>query len=147
MSMWTDRDKALDELVAHEEGIKFQRLGVLLAKQRWPELIASEPKKDMGLDGYLPAPLAADGVGKGLACSLTASLAKLKQDIQRFRPHFKDVKYLLFATARKVSMIEKTKWAEEVTKEYGIELTILSREDIVSELMRPSNLSICRYLL
>ena len=43
-------ERALDELVSYEEGFRFQHLAVILAKQRWPELIASEPKKDHGLD-------------------------------------------------------------------------------------------------
>ena len=32
---------ALDELIAQEGGMQFQALAVVLAKQRWPQLVAS----------------------------------------------------------------------------------------------------------
>ena len=55
----TDIEKALDELISNEEGMKFQGLAVILAKQKWPELIASERKWDRGLDARVPATLSA----------------------------------------------------------------------------------------
>jgi hypothetical protein len=42
MPLRTDVETALDELIAEEEAFKFQALGVVLAKQKWPRLIASE---------------------------------------------------------------------------------------------------------
>ena len=54
----TDIEKALDELISNEEGMRFQGLGVILAKQRWPELIACERKNDLALDAYASASLA-----------------------------------------------------------------------------------------
>ena len=68
----TDIEKALDELISNEEGMKFQALAVILAKQRWPELVACERKKDLGLDAYASASLAGDRTGKGLVCSTIA---------------------------------------------------------------------------
>ncbi len=50
-----DIERALDELVSQEEGMRFQGLAVVLGKLRWPELIASERKQDCGLDAYAPA--------------------------------------------------------------------------------------------
>jgi hypothetical protein len=76
-------EKALDELISNEEGMRFQGLAVVLAKQKWPDLIASERKKDLGLDAHAPALLARDGKGKGLACSLTATLEKIKADVEK----------------------------------------------------------------
>ena len=35
-----DIERALDDLVGYEEWTRFQGLAVVLAKQRWPELIA-----------------------------------------------------------------------------------------------------------
>ena len=69
----TDIEKALDETISNEEGMRFQGLAVVLAKQKWPDLVACERKKDLGLDAYIPASLAKDGIGRGLACSLTAT--------------------------------------------------------------------------
>lgn len=139
----TEIEAALDELILHEEGIRFQRLAVVLAKDKWPELIASEVKKDLGLDAHAPGLLAADGKGRGLACSLTATLGKIKQDIQKIQ-QAPNVKVLIFATPRRVTNYTATEWADDVRKEYSIELIIVSREDIITDLMLPSNASICR---
>ncbi len=90
----TEIERALDEMISNEEGMRFQGLAVVLVKQRWPELIASERKKDLSLDAYVSARLATDGVGKGLACSLTATLQKIKDDIDGengFKKHIDDV--------------------------------------------------------
>lgn len=124
--------------------MRFQGLTVIISKQRWPELIAFERKKDLGLDAYAPASLTQDGIGKGLACSLTATLKKIKDDIHKFQKWADDVKILLFATPCKVTNQTASSWANTVRKTYNIELNILPREDIISELMQPANASICR---
>ena len=45
-----DIERALDDLISNEEGMRFQGLAVILAKQRWPDFVASERKKDLGAD-------------------------------------------------------------------------------------------------
>ena len=67
----TQIEGALDELISQEEGMRFQGLDVVLGKQRWPELIAHQRKKDFGLDAYAPASLTPENFGKGLAASIT----------------------------------------------------------------------------
>jgi len=62
----TDIEKALDEIISNEEGMRFQGLAVVLSKLKYPELIASERHNDLGLDAYVPAHLARDGIGKAL---------------------------------------------------------------------------------
>jgi hypothetical protein len=42
-----------------------QGLAVVLGKQRWPELIACERKKDFGLDAYASASLTPERIGNG----------------------------------------------------------------------------------
>jgi hypothetical protein len=42
----SDIERALDELNSNEEGMRF----VVLAKQKWPDLIVCERKWDLGLD-------------------------------------------------------------------------------------------------
>ena len=54
-------------------GMRFQGLAVVLGKQRWPELLAHQRKKDLGLDAYAPASETPEGIGKGLAASITPS--------------------------------------------------------------------------
>ena len=44
--MVVDRNKienALNELISYEEGVRFQSLAVVLAKQKWPDFIARCP--------------------------------------------------------------------------------------------------------
>jgi hypothetical protein len=88
----TDIEKALDELISNEEGMRFQGLAVVLAKQKWPNFIASERKKDLGFDAHAPALLAQDGKGRALACSLTATLEKIRNDIEKIRSEANDLK-------------------------------------------------------
>lgn len=142
-----DIEKALDEMIRGEDGLGFQRLAVVLAKQRWPDLIASEPKKDLGADARAVGSLAASGEGKVLACSLTAKLNKLQRDAAQIRHSFKDVKILIFATPRGVSTQAAEKWAKELNESFDYELAVLSREDIISSLQEPHNAVICRPML
>lgn len=78
-------ERALDDLISNEEGMRFQGLAVILAKQKWPELIACERKKDRGLDAYASADLSPDRIGKALACSLTTTLKKITDDAMEAR--------------------------------------------------------------
>ena len=144
MVLRTEIEKALDEIISNENGMRFQGLAVVLAKIKWPEFIGCERKKDLGLDGYLPASLAKDGIAKGLACSLTATLNKITSDIDSFRDTYKDISVLVFATPGKVSNLKASKWAETVYSKYKLELISISREDVITDLMVPSNASLCR---
>ena len=74
-----DIERALDELVSQEEGLRFQGLAVVLGKQRWPEFVANERKNDFGLDAYAPPSLTPQKVGKGLAASITPTLGRFPQ--------------------------------------------------------------------
>ena len=139
-----DIERALDEFISNEEGMKFQGLAVVLAKQRWPEFIACERKWDLGLDAYAKASLGPDGLGKGLACSLTATIDKINGDLKKVKKHFDDVKVLVFATPRTVTNHTAKKWADQIRTAFGYELIVLSREDIITSLMMPSNAAICR---
>jgi hypothetical protein len=140
----TDIERALDEFISNEEGMKFQGLAVVLAKQKWPGLIACERKKDEGLDAYAPASLAEDGRGKGLACSITASLKKIKDDAKKVQAHFDDVRVLIFYTPQKVTNHTAKIWAREILEEFGYELVVVPREDVITSLLEPKNISICR---
>ena len=62
----TDIERALDELISQEDGMRFQGLAVVLGKMRWPELLAHQRKKDFGLDAHAPASETPEKVVKGL---------------------------------------------------------------------------------
>lgn len=126
----SDIERALDELVSNEGGISFQGLAVVLGKQRWPDLIACERKKDLGLDAYASASLAPDKVGKGVASSITGELKKISGDAGTAKQNFNDLSALIFVTPGKVGNQKKIDWAAEIRKAHGLDLHIISREDI-----------------
>jgi len=139
--------EALDELTNYGEGFRFQALGVILAKNKCRELKASEPKSDLGLDAYAPGELFENGLGRGVACSNTATLTKIREDIEEAQKHFTDLKVLFFATPRPVSEKKAKGWREKVKKDYGIALIVISREEVISELLKPENASLCSSIL
>jgi hypothetical protein len=134
---------ALDEIASDEGGMRFQGLAVVLAKLRWPELVACERKKDLGLDAYASASVSPAHVGMGLSCSITTELGKIKEDADRAKPHFPDLKVLVFATSGKVTNDLAKKWKEQIKKDYGWDLIVMSREDIITSLQIPENASLC----
>lgn len=125
-------ERCLNDLVSFEEGFRFQSLAVILAKKRWPELIAGHRKWDHGLDAY-------DGSGLGLATSITATLDKIKDDAKRARASFPQLKTLIFYTPARITNHIALQWAEEIRSEFGIELIVVSLEDLITSLMDPTN--------
>jgi hypothetical protein len=99
----SDIERALDDLISNEDGMKFQGLAVVLAKQRWPDLVACERKKDLGADAIAKAPFAAEGEGKVLACSTTATLGKVRSDAEKVKSRFKNITKIVFATPGRVT--------------------------------------------
>ena len=139
--------EALKELIAYEEGFRFQDLGVILAKKKCPELKANEPKSDLGLDAYAAGELFENGMGRGAACSNTATLTKIRSDIKKAQLNFGDLKILFFATPETVSEKKAKGWRDKVRKEYGVTLIVISRQEVVNELLRPENASLCASIL
>lgn len=138
----TDIERALDELASQEEGMRFQGLAVVLGKDRWPELIAHQRKKDLGLDAYAPPSLTPDGIGKGLAASITPTLTKLSGDAETAKENFPDLKTLLFVTPAKVGNSNRKRWEDAILNDHGVELHIIEREEIVTQMMMPDNASL-----
>lgn len=147
MPLRSEIETALNELISNEEGMRFQGIAVALAKQKWPDLIASERKKDLGRDAYAPAILANDGRGRVLASSLTATIDKIQGDLDRIRQAISDLSILIFYTPRPVTEDTKQHWTKTIRDGYGIELAVISREDVISDLMSPNNASICESML
>jgi hypothetical protein len=137
-------EHALDLVASDEGGMRFQGLAVVLAKLRWPDLVACERKKDLGLDAYASAAASALGKGMGLSCSITAALDKITSDAKRAKPHFSDLKVLVFATSGKVTNLTAEEWKKEVKDAYGWELIVMSREDIITTLQIPANAGLCK---
>src|SRR5688500_7604175 len=138
----TDIERALDELACQEEGMRFQGLAVVLGKKRWPELIAHQRKKDFGLDAYAPASLTSEKICKGLAASITPTLKKISADAKTAKENFPDLKTLLFVTAAKVGNADRKRWEQAIQKDHGVELHIIEREEIITQMMMPENASL-----
>jgi len=138
----TDIERALDEISSQEEGMRFQGLAVVLGKKRWPELIAHQRKKDLGLDAYAPARLTPEKIGKGLAASITPTLKKLSDDAKTAKENYPDLKAILFVTPAKVGQTKRKQWEEEMQRDHDLELHILEREEIITEMMMPENASL-----
>lgn len=127
--------------------MRFQGLAVVLGKQRWPELIAHQRKRDFGLDAYASASLTREKFGKGLAASITATPEKISQDARRGKENFPDLKALLFVTPAKVGNSKRMRWQEAIWKEHDLDLHIIEREEIISVMMMPENASLCASFL
>jgi len=138
----TDIERALDELASQEEGMRFQGLAVVLGKKRWPELIARQRKKDLGLDAYAPASLTPEKIGKGLAASITPTLKKISDDAETAKENFSDLKTLLFVTSAKVGNADRKRWEEAIQNDHGLQLHIIEREEIITQMMMPENASL-----
>ena len=144
MAYRSELERAFAEMISDEAGNKFQGLAVVRAQQKWPRLIACERKWDGGLDAHADGALEPDGKGLGLACSLTATLKKVRSDAGNTKKHYPDVRVLIFATARKVSEHKKKLWAEKIAEEFDLLLKVMSREEFVLWLLDPANADICR---
>ena len=127
--------------------MRFQGLAVVLGKQRWPELIAHQRKRDFGLDAYATASLTPESIGKGLAASITATLGKVVGDATRAKENFPDLKALLFVTPAKVGNSKRREWQEEIRKEHDLDLHIIEREEIITVMMMSENAQLCASFL
>ena len=94
----TDIERALDDLIAHQDGLRFQGLAVAIGKLRWTMLIA-RPRKKTAVWKLRSGERDAEGFGKGLAASITATQSKVLADAAKAKCNFPDLKALLFVTA------------------------------------------------
>ncbi len=122
--------------------MRFQSLAVVLGKMRWPELIAHERKKDLGLDAYAAPGLTREGIGKGLAASITPRLNKIATDAQTAKRSFPGLRSLLFVTPGKVGNADRKRWERTLQDDCGVELYIIEREEIITLLMMPAHASL-----
>jgi len=144
---WSEIDKALEELVIHEEGNRFQRLAISLAKQQWPGIIATEIKKDGGEDALSHPYLMKDGKRIDFACSITATWKKIQDDLTSIFERGISPDLLVFYTARKVSNNTADEWKKNAKSEFDCDLLVISKENIIHDLLDPKNDWICSTFL
>jgi hypothetical protein len=144
MAYRSEIERALDEMISEETGKKFQGIAVVHAKQKWPQLVACERNWDGGLDAHAPGELDPEGKGVGLACSITATLAKVEEDAEKVKKNYPDVQVLIFATAKEVTEYTAGLWAKKILDNFGLDLVVIPREEFITWLMDPANADICR---
>lgn len=141
-------ENSLEEIISNQEGMTFQGLAVVLAKLRWPDLIATERQKDGGADALALPPDCDDGIGKALCCSLTADVSKIKHDVETIAKNFEGIQLIIFATPAKATIQkQQSQGWEAAVNALGFNLTVLSREAIITELMLPANAPLCESFL
>jgi hypothetical protein len=144
MAYRSEIERALDEMISEETGKKFQGIAVVHAKQKWPQLVACERTWDGGLDAYASGELDPQGKGVGLACSITATPAKVEGDAREAKENYPDLRVLIFSTAREVTQHTAKIWAKDVLDKFGLQLIVVPREEFISWLHDPANSDICR---
>jgi len=140
-------DTALDNLIANQRAVDFQRLAMQLARQKWPDIIASELSHDGGEDGFTILPLSQSDKGISVACSLTATKAKILLDCRRIKERKIQVDLLVFYTPRILRRLTWEPWQKEVNEDFHHDLQVISREDIAEMLLQPHNAWMCRRYL
>jgi hypothetical protein len=91
---------------------------------------------DGGLDAYASGELDPEGRGIGLACSITATPAKVEGDAKEAKENYPDLRVLIFSTAKM--------WAKDLLDKYGLQLVVVPREEFITWLLDPVNAHICR---
>ena len=92
----TDIERALDQLAAQEEGMRFQGAGGS-TRQEALARVHRPPAQEGFRPGCLrPSSLTPERMGKGLAASLTPTLKKICADAKTAKENFPDLKLLLF---------------------------------------------------
>jgi hypothetical protein len=132
----SELERALDELISNQRGVDFQRIAVPLARERCPALVASEISKDGGEDAYLIARLP-DGKVLSVASSITATLGKIRGDLTTIKKRKSEVNTLWFYTPCSKSTQSIDGWRETIKKDFGVELQVLTREEVVGRLLDP----------
>lgn len=144
MAYRTEIERALNEMISDETGMRFQGLAVVHGQKKWPQLVACERHWDGGLDAHAKGALQQDGKGIGLASSITGTLEKIASDSVEVKKHYPDVQTLIFSTPVKVSKHTEALWAKEILDNFGLQLVVVSREEFISWLRAPAQSDICR---
>jgi hypothetical protein len=132
----SDLETALDDLNSNQRSTDFQRIAVRLAKEKNPSLVASEISKDGGEDAFLLGKLP-DGTLLSVAASLTATIGKIRSDLKAIKKRKPDIKTLWFYTLRPVSTQKIDPWRTEIQRDYGVELQVITREEVIGRLLDP----------
>lgn len=139
--------QALDRLVALGRASEFQRLAFHVLKRRYPDLVLSELSHDGGEDAFALPAVGASPNTPSLACSFTATLAKVKKDCRRIRERGVHPPGVVFVTPKAVRQTTVDEWNAAIEEEFGHGLEVLGRSALVGELEQPEMGWVCREYL
>jgi hypothetical protein len=127
-------DATLNDLIANQRWLDFQRIAVPLARERCPDLRATEKSGDCGADalGSLP-----DGRALAVACSITSSWEKIRHDISQIKCNKLRVDVLWFYTPRGATTAKTDRWVKQAQEQFNIDLVVYPREEIIGQLLDP----------
>lgn len=120
-------ERGVDQIVARRRAFDLQSIAFQVLKSRYPALAAAEWNHDGGKDAFL---LPADGEtpGVSLACSMTATLSKVRKDCKRIQDRGVHPRLLVFVTPRVVERTTIDKWKAAVTRDFGHDLEEFARD-------------------
>jgi len=129
-------EEALDVVIHNKRALDFQWLATQLAKDKWPDLEATEWYRDGGEDAasHFCGP---DGLKLSLACSITGTLSKVRDDARRIRERGQKIDFLIFATPVAITQVEIDDWRAKIKKEFGHDLHVVPRSEITTLLEQP----------
>lgn len=136
-------NSALEALIEEKNGIAFQRLACQCLKSRWPTLMATAEQADCGEDALTVLSEGADGIIRSLACSLTATHAKISSDAGKIAKQHPDVKEFVFATPKSVTRKIQLEWEKKIAEQYGWKLIVVERSEFLAILEHPRAQWIC----
>jgi hypothetical protein len=143
----TQIERALEKLTQRKRWLDFQYLALQLAKQRWPDLEPTEWWHDGCEDGITIPSQGSDGLKRSLACSLSGTLEKVREDCKRIAGRRVRIDILVFYTPVGVTNLEITAWQEKIRQEFGHDLYIMPRAAVIAALEPPENAWLCREYL
>lgn len=138
--------KALEDLCEWKHANEFQMISFHLLRKRYPDLVSTKLIHDEGQDAITVPSIGSDGVKRSMACSLTGTIKKIREDCRRIK-ECDEIDCLIFCTPTDLSKKQITPLEEKIKNEFGYELIIFPRQAIIAELERPENEWICKEFL
>lgn len=127
---------ALADLIQREDGISFQRLARRLLREQLGSGVPHAEHNDLGRDASF---VLHDGRTAVLCASLSATLSKIRSDIEKHQETGPLSGAILFCTPKPVVNGTIQKWRKAVKKEFDVDLEVLERTWVVDECLRPQN--------
>jgi hypothetical protein len=140
-------NQAIDAIIEAEESKVFQRMAIQCLCERWPSFTSIDEHTDLGEDGITIISETSDGIIRSLACSIEATLAKVRNDAIRISENRSDVQELIFATPKSVTRKRQKNWENEIRQNFGWRLVVVDRSEFLAILERPDSQWICKKYL